>query len=306
MKYTLAIHGGAGTILRSQLTPEKEAAYLNGLREALAAGEKILSTGGSALDAVCAAVLVLEDNPLFNAGKGAVFTHEGTHELDASVMEGAGLNAGAVAGVRNVRNPVLLARAVMERSQHVMLAGPGAELFGRSCGIVFEPDEYFYDGFRHRQWMEVRDSDQTIMDHSNGKKYGTVGAVARDIHGNLAAATSTGGMTNKRYGRVGDTPVIGSGTYAGNGTCAVSCTGHGEFFLRSVVAYDVSCLMEYKGLSLKEACEKVVMDKLVKLGGEGGLIAVDREGNHELVFNSEGMYRGAATRENGQVVAIYR
>ena len=216
MSYTLSIHGGAGTILRSELSAEKELAYKNGLSAALKAGEQILAAGGTALDAVSVAVSLLEDNHLFNAGKGSVFTHKGLHEMDASIMDGQTLAAGAVAGITGVKNPVQLARFVMEKTEHVMLSGAGAEELARMLQLPFETPDYFYDDFRHRQWLAVRDSAETFMDHSGEKKFGTVGAVARDSHGNLAAATSTGGMTNKRYNRIGDTPLIGSGTYANN------------------------------------------------------------------------------------------
>jgi beta-aspartyl-peptidase (threonine type) len=303
--FIIAIHGGAGTILKSSLTEEKELAYKKALEDALDAGFNVLSSGGAALDAVQAAVISLEDCPLFNAGKGAVFTHDEKHEMDASIMDGKTLNAGAVAAVRNVRNPILLARAVMEKSEHVLLSGAGAEEFARKVKLPFETDEYFYNKFRHDQLMEILHSEKTILDHSE-KKFGTVGAVALDMNGNLAASTSTGGMTNKRYGRIGDTPVIGAGTYANNNTCAVSCTGHGEYFLRAVVAYDISCLMEYKGMTLQQACEKVVLEKLVSIGGEGGLVAVDALCNHSLVFNSDGMYRGMRDAAGHKVVAIYR
>lgn len=306
MNYTLSIHGGAGTILRSELSAEKENAYTSGLLIALQAGEKLLASGGSAMDAVCEAVSILENNPLFNAGKGAVFTHQGRHEMDAAIMDGRTLFAGAVAGVAGVKNPVQLARLIMDKTEHVLLSGAGAEELARMYHLPFESPDYFFDSFRHNQWLAVKDSNKTIMDHSAEKKFGTVGAVARDVHGNLAAATSTGGMTNKKFGRIGDTPIIGSGTYANNQTCAISCTGHGEFFIRAVVAYDVSCLMEYKSLSLKEACEKVVLDKLVALGGEGGLIAVDAAGNTELIFNSDGMYRGTFKSGEKPLIAIYR
>jgi beta-aspartyl-peptidase (threonine type) len=304
--YSLAIHGGAGTILPSLLSPQKEAAYRSGLQKALAAGEAILKSGGSALDAVCASVVVLEDDPLFNAGKGSVFTFDETHEMDASLMDGSNLASGAVAGVSGVRNPILLSRLVMEKTEHVLLHGRGAEELGKMHGIRYEPEDYFFDSFRHEQWKEVHSEGTVSLDHRSEKKFGTVGAVARDLLGNLAAATSTGGMTNKRFNRIGDTPVIGSGTYANNKTCAVSCTGHGEYFLRQVVAYDISCLMEYKGLSLTDACKMVVMDKLVKTGGEGGVIAVDFSGNTELVFNSTGMYRGHTGSGMEPEVAIYR
>jgi len=305
-KFSIAIHGGAGTILRSLMTKEKEERYTNGLRAALDKGYNLLEKGASSLDAVEAAVVELENNPLFNAGLGSVFTHDGTHEMDASIMRGDTLEAGAVAGVRGVQNPVILSRLVMEKTEHVMLCGKGAEDFARSVNAPFQPDEYFHDAFRHAQWQEALKEDRVQLDHSEGKKFGTVGAVALDVHGNLAAATSTGGMTNKKFGRAGDSPIIGAGTYANNKTCAVSCTGHGEFFIRAVVAYDVSCLMEYKGLSLEDACRTVVNDKLVKFGGEGGLIAVDALGNVCLPFNSEGMYRG--WRKNGEdgVVRIYK
>lgn len=307
-EYAIAIHGGAGTILRSLMSSETEKNYRKGLSDAVAAAEQILSGNGSCIDAVEVAVRVLEDNPLFNAGRGSVFTHEGCHEMDASLMNGSDLKAGAVCGVRNVKNPVSLARTVMEKSEHVFLSGSGAAEFAKKNGIVFMPDDYFFVQLRRDQLDEARRSDQVRLDHSadKEKKFGTVGAVALDRHGNLAAATSTGGMTNKKHGRVGDTPLIGAGTYANNTTCAVSCTGHGEFFIRSVVAYDVSCLMEYKAMSLREACETVVMKKLMSLGGEGGLIAVDRLGNIELCFNSEGMYR-ASKKERGVIsVGIYK
>lgn len=305
-KYSLAIHGGAGTILKSAMTPEKENAYKSALQESITAGESILKKGGAALDAVEAAIRSLENNPLFNAGKGAVFTNEGKHELDASLMNGKDLTAGAIASVSNIKNPITLARAVMERSEHVFLAGHGAIEFAKKNNIEFAPDEYFFVQQRYDQLQQALKSDSIIMDHSDDKKFGTVGAVALDLHGNLAAGTSTGGMTNKKHGRVGDTPIIGSGTYANNKTCAISCTGHGEFFIRSVVAYDISCLMEYKGLSLKEACNVVVMDKLVKIGGEGGLIALDSKGNIELPFNSEGMYRAKVSSDSKAYIGIYK
>ncbi len=305
----IAIHGGAGTILRSLMTPEKEAQYISGLQQAIESGNAILAKGGSSLDAVEAAVMSLENFPLFNAGKGAVFTNKGTHEMDASIMDGATLEAGAVSGISNVQNPVHLARIIKEKSGHVFLSGPDAEVFAKQMNIPFQPNEYFYEEGRYKQWQEVKDSDGYQLDHTvnsgEGKKFGTVGAVALDKHGNIAAATSTGGMTNKRYGRVGDSPMIGAGTYANNDTCAISCTGHGEFFIRAVVAYDISCLMEYKGWSLKQACDFVVKDKLVKFGGEGGLIAIDTKGNIELPFNSEGMYR-AWQKDDGKIeVRIY-
>ncbi len=304
-KYAIAIHGGAGTILKSAMTAEKETAYTNALHDAITAGEAILKSGGSAIDAVESAIIKLENNPLFNAGKGAVFTNEGKHELDASLMNGKDLTAGAVASVSNIKNPISLARVVMERSEHVFLAGNGAIEFAKKNNIEFAPDDYFFVQQRYDQLQEAKKSDSITMDH-NDKKFGTVGAVALDTFGNLAAGTSTGGMTNKKHGRVGDTPIIGSGTYANNNTCAISCTGHGEFFIRSVVAYDISCLMEYKGLSLKEACDVVVMKKLIKIGGEGGLIALDAKGNIELPFNSEGMYRAKKSSDSNVFIGIYK
>ncbi|MBS1764685.1 MAG: isoaspartyl peptidase/L-asparaginase [Bacteroidetes bacterium] len=304
--FTIAIHGGAGTISPESMTADKERLYLQGLEQALHAGHQILSEGGSAMDAVSAAVVQLEDCPLFNAGRGSVFTHEGLHEMDAAIMDGNSGNAGAVAGVQGVRNPVLLARLVMDKTEHVMLHGKGAEELARLHHLPFETPEYFFDAYRYEQLQSIRHTENTQLDHSKDKKFGTVGAVALDQQGNLAAATSTGGMTNKRFSRIGDSPIIGAGTYAANHTCAVSCTGHGEYFIRSVVAYDVSCLMEYKGLTLEEACQKVVMEKLLKTGGEGGLIAVDKSGIPQLVFNSEGMYRGYRVNSEKPVVAIYK
>lgn len=311
-KYAIAIHGGAGTILRSSMTSEKELLYRTALQAAIEAGEDILKNQGSSLDAVEAAIRSLEDNELFNAGKGAVFTHDGKHELDASIMEGKNLEAGAVAGVQNIKNPIALAKAVMQQSEHVMMAGLGAQEFAKKVNAEFKPDDYFFVQMRYDQLQSALESDKMILDHTedkmeNGeKKFGTVGCVALDAFGNLAAGTSTGGMTNKKHGRVGDTPIIGAGTYANNNTCAISCTGHGEFFIRSVVAYDISCLMEYKGLSLKEACEVVVQQKLVKIGGEGGLIALDAHGNIELAFNSEGMYRASKNEGEELFVGIYK
>lgn len=307
--FGIAVHGGAGTILRSLMTPEKEALYIKGLQEAIDAGHKILISGGSSVDAVEAAVMALENFPLFNAGKGAVFTNKGTHEMDASIMDGKTLEAGAVSGISNVQNPVALARVIKDKSGHVFLCGSEAETFAKLMQLPFQPDDYFYEEGRYKQWQEVKDSDGYQLDHTvnsgEGKKFGTVGAVALDLHGNIAAATSTGGMTNKRFGRVGDSPMIGAGTYANNHTCAVSCTGHGEYFIRAVVAYDISCLMEYKGYTLKQACDYVVKDKLVKFGGEGGLIAIDKSGNIELPFNSEGMYRGYKKGDTDAVIKIY-
>ena len=308
-KYAIAIHGGAGTILRSAMSAEKEQLYKQALSDAILAAETLLQNAGSAIEAVEAAVISLENNPLFNAGKGAVFAHNGKNEMDAAIMDGANLMAGAVAGITHVKNPISLARAIMEKSEHVFLAGEGAMDFARTVHIEPATDEYLYTPMRFQQFQEALKSDQISLDHNDSnteKKFGTVGAVALDMHGNIAAATSTGGMTNKKFGRVGDSPVIGAGTYANNKTCAISCTGHGEFFIRSVVAYDVSCLMEYKGLGLKEACDIVVKDKLVQIGGEGGLIAIDTQGNIELSFNSEGMYRAMKKSGEELFTAIYK
>jgi beta-aspartyl-peptidase (threonine type) len=314
-KFTIAIHGGAGTILKSMLTPELEIRYNQGLQEALDAGYDVLKEQGTSLNAIVEAIKKLENNELFNAGRGAVFTNKGIHEMDACIMTGHDLDAGAVAGISNIKNPIELAKYVMLESGHVLLSGQGAKEFATSKGFEDIEDDYFFNQYRYDQWVEIRDSEFYQLDHKEDqlkgfphedKKFGTVGAVALDQHGHLAAGTSTGGMTNKRFGRIGDSPVPGSGTYANDRTCAVSCTGHGEYFLRAVVAYDVSCLMEYKGLSLQEACAVVVQDKLVKLGGEGGLIAVDAMGNYDLCFNSEGMYRGIRTSEGINKISIYK
>lgn len=305
MNIALALHGGAGTILRSAMDAEKETAYRTGLHNALSAGWQLLQRGAEAIDVVTEVVRVLEDDPLFNAGKGSVFAGDGRHEMDASIMNGRTLEAGSVAAVRNIRNPILLARRVMEHSGHVLLAGNGAEEFARKENIRFEDDEYFFDEYRYNQLLSARAANQAQLDHSDDRKFGTVGAVAVDAKGNLAAATSTGGMTNKRFGRVGDSPIIGAGTYASNRTCAVSCTGHGEYFIRNVVAYDVSCLMEYRGLSLHDACELVVNDKLKNIGGDGGLVAVDAAGNIAMPFNCDGMYRASVSSSEEMSVEIW-
>lgn len=312
-RISIAIHGGAGTILKEDMTQELETAYRDGLQEALNAGFAVLENGGTSVTAVKAAVVHLEDNDLFNAGKGSVFTKKGLNELDAAIMDGKNLEAGAIAGVRNIRNPVELAEEVMLHSGHVFLSGKGANDFAIKRGIKLEPDEYFYSQYRYDQWREIRDSDLYQLDHKSDKlvglmkdkKFGTVGAVACDADGNIAAATSTGGMTNKRYGRIGDSPIIGSGTYANNKTCAISCTGHGEIFIRAVAAYDVSCLMEYKNMSLQEACEEVVFKKLLAMHGDGGLIGMDAKGNAALIFNSAGMYRGLKDSDGTNMIAIY-
>ena len=312
-KISIAIHGGAGTILKEDMSPEIEEAYRQGLSDALDAGYAVLEIGGTAINAVKAAIVIMEDNPLFNAGKGAVFTKKGVNEMDAAIMDGSSLDAGAIAGVRNVRNPVELAEEVMLHSGHVFLSGKGANDFAIKQGIKLEPDEYFYSQYRYDQWREIRDGDLYQLDHKNDKlvsllkdkKFGTVGAVACDGDGNIAAATSTGGMTNKQYGRIGDSPMIGIGTCANNKTCAISCTGHGEIFIKAVAAYDVSCLMEYKKFTLQQACEEVVLKKLVAMNGEGGLIGMDAKGNTALVFNSAGMYRGLKNSDGEMLVAIY-
>nr|WP_255474306.1 isoaspartyl peptidase/L-asparaginase [Pontibacter qinzhouensis] len=316
-KITLVIHGGAGTITRANMTPEKEKAYHEALNLALQTGYEILKKGGSSLDAVEATVRVMEDSPLFNAGKGAVFTNDGTNELDAAIMDGKTLNAGAIAGVTTIKNPITGARAVMEQSEHVMMIGKGAEKFAQEKGMEIVDPAYFRTETRYQQLQRIKDKEKTELDHSGngtgstenifieGNKFGTVGAVALDAFGNLAAATSTGGMTNKRYGRVGDVPVLGAGTYADNNTCAVSATGHGEFIIRSVVAHDIAALMAYKKYTVKKAAEEVVLKKLVERSGEAGVIALDRNGNFAMPFNSAGMYRGYIKNGKSEV-AIYK
>ena len=306
-RFSIAIHGGAGTILQSEMSAEKEKGYIDALQDALNAGYKVLENGGTSLDAVEQSMMQLENCPLFNAAKGAVFNALGKHEMDASIMEGKNRMAGAVSGVHNIQHPTSLARQVMEQTEHVFLIGEGAMDFAATIGFPFIDDDYFYDEFRYQQWLKIKDSEKFQLDHTIvDKKFGTVGAVALDIHGNLAAATSTGGMTNKKFGRVGDSPIIGAGTYANNATCAVSCTGSGEYFIRGVVAYDVSCLMEYKGLILQAACDEVVQHRLKNMDGDGGLIAVDTQGNIVLSFNTEGMYRACRNNEGRHEVSIYK
>ena len=305
--FSIAIHGGAGTLVKGMMTSELEAKYSSDLKAALDKGYAILKEGGSAIEAVEVAVQVLEDSPLFNAGKGSVFTATETHEMDASIMDGKTLNAGAVSLISGIKNPVSLARDVMEKSEHVFLAGEGAMQFAKELDYKLEDASYFYDEFRHKQWLEIKDTDSFQLDHSTKKdsKFGTVGAVACDQNGNIAAATSTGGMTNKKWGRVGDSPMVGSGNYANNKTCAISCTGSGEFFIRGVVAYDVACLMEHKGMSLKAASEEVIHKRILEIGGDGGLIAVDTKGNIAMPFNTEGMYRASKTSEGAEEISIY-
>ena len=306
--FSIAIHGGAGTLVKGMMTPQVELNYKSALKVALDAGYKLLSEGKSALDAVEEAVRVLEDSPLFNAGKGSVFTAEGTHEMDASIMDGKTLKAGAVSLITGIKNPIRLARDVMEKSEHVFLAGEGAMKFAKQLNYTFEDPLYFYDEFRYQQWIEIKDTDSFQLDHSAKKdsKFGTVGAVACDQDGNIAAATSTGGMTNKKWGRVGDSPMIGAGTYANNKTCAISCTGSGEFFIRGVVAYDVSCLMEHKGMSLELACNEVINKRILEINGDGGLIGADANGNIAMPFNTEGMYRACKTSLGQEEISIYK
>ncbi len=306
-KFSIAVHGGAGTLVKGMMTPEKEILYKEALKKAVVVGYDLLESGASAVAAVEIAVKTLEDSPLFNAGKGSVFTADGTHEMDAAIMEGKNLQAGAISLITGIKNPISLARDVMEKSDHVFLGGKGAMQFAKNLNYKLKNEDYFYDALRYQQWQEIKDTDSFQLDHSKKKdsKFGTVGAVACDMEGTIAAATSTGGMTNKRFGRIGDSPMIGSGTYANNHTCAVSCTGSGEFFIRGVVAYDVSCLMEYKGLSLKEAAQLVIHDRILKIKGDGGLIAVDAQGSITMPFNTEGMYRGLKSSDGSYTIAIY-
>jgi beta-aspartyl-peptidase (threonine type) len=304
-KIAVAVHGGAGTILKEMLTPTMELEYHEGLLKAINVAYEILEKGGTALDAVTDGLCQLEDNILFNAGKGSVFNHRGEHEMDASIMDGKTLEAGAVASVKHIKNPILLARAVMEHSEHVFLCADGAEEFAIENNMRFMPASYFFSDARYHQWIDIRDTRYTALESSKEKRLGTAGVVAVDKNGNVAAATSTGGMTNKRYMRIGDSPIIGAGTYANNKSCAISCTGHGEFFLRCVVAHDVSCLMEYGGKKLEEAVNIVVMEKLKSMGGDGGLIAVDTQGNASLVYNTEGMYRGWKQENAPAYTAIF-
>jgi len=306
--FSIAVQGGAGTLVKGMMTPELESNYKKALKKALEAGYKFLSQGKSSLDAVEEAVRLLEDSPLFNAGKGSVFTAKGTHEMDASIMDGNSLKAGAVSLVTGIKNPVHLARAVMEKSEHVFLAGEGAMRFAIENKFHIETPDYFYDEFRYQQWQEIKGSDSFQLDHSLKKdsKFGTVGAVACDQNGNIAAATSTGGMTNKKWGRVGDSPMIGAGNYANNKTCAVSCTGSGEFFIRGVVAYDVSCLMEHKGMTLEQATNEVINKRILEINGDGGLIAIDAKGNIAMPFNTEGMYRACKSSSGYEEIAIYK
>ncbi|MDT8412902.1 MAG: isoaspartyl peptidase/L-asparaginase [Vicingaceae bacterium] len=315
--FVIVIHGGAGTILKKNMSDEQEKAYQEKLQESLDSGYAILKSGGTAIAAIEKAIVVMEDSPLFNAGKGAVYTNAATNELDASIMDGKTLNAGAISGVSHIKNPIKLARVVMEKSEHVMLSGKGAENFAKQHQLEVVDSAYFYDEHRLNQLNKIKKTEKIQLDHTDvdeqgditeviDSKFGTVGAIALDKHGNLAAATSTGGMTNKKYGRIGDSSIIGAGTYANNATCAVSCTGHGEFFIRNVVAYDIAALMEYKNLSLADAANYVVNEKLVRLGGNGGLIAIDKDGNIAMPFNTSGMYRAFKNSRGESKVLIFR
>jgi L-asparaginase / beta-aspartyl-peptidase len=302
-KYFLVIHGGAGNITKNNL-PDS-AAYKQKLTEALQKGSDTLKKGGSSLDAVVVVIKILEDSPLFNAGKGAVFNSEGKNELDASIMDGKTLKAGAVAGVTTVKNPITAARAVMEKTVHVMLIGAGADKFAKEAGLEIVEPKYFFDQKRWDQYLKAKDKSDIGNQDPILNKYGTVGCVALDIYGNLAAGTSTGGLSNKKYGRVGDSPIIGAGTYANNNTCAVSCTGTGEYFIRNVVAYDISALMEYKGYAVQQAADTVINKKLKSQGGDGGLIALDKNGNFTMTFNTSGMFRGYANSDGELKVFLF-
>ncbi|WP_343328360.1 isoaspartyl peptidase/L-asparaginase [Polaribacter staleyi] len=316
-EFAIIIHGGAGTILKKNLSDEKEAAYKAKLEEAVKVGHTILKNGGTSQEAVMKTIQVMEESPLFNAGKGAVFTHEETNELDASFMDGKTLNAGAVAGVTNVKSPIELAIKVMTDSDHVMLSGKGASIFAKEKGLEIVDPSYFYTEKRFQSLQRIKNKTKTELDHNDKKaafydadiknaKFGTVGCVALDKNGNIAAGTSTGGMTNKRWGRIGDAPIIGAGTYANNNTCGVSSTGWGEYFIRGLVAYDISAQMEYQHKTLKEATTDVIKNKLTKLGGTGGVIALDKNGNMSFEFNTAGMYRASMNDKDELVVKIYK
>lgn len=307
---TLVIHGGAGTIRKENLTDEQEKAYHEALKRSLDTGYAVLARGGKSVDAVIAAITVLEDSPLFNAGKGAVFTYAGKNELDASIMDGSNLKAGAVAGVTTIKNPITAAYAVMTKSPHVMLSGQGAEKFAEEMGLKIVDPGYFIDSARYQKYLDRRKAEKSkdgaFLDHDPGKKFGTVGAVALDKFGNIAAGTSTGGMSDKKFGRIGDSPIIGAGTYANNKTCAISSTGWGEYFIRLAVAHDISAMMEYAGVSLQQAADTVVMKKLPALGGDGGIIGIDHHGNISMTFNTPGMYRGYIRSEGGAKTFIFK
>ena len=316
MTFGIVIHGGAGTILKKNMSDSLEIAYRSKLEEAIRKGHEILKNGGAAIDAVTQTINVMEDSPLFNAGKGAVFTHEETNELDASVMDGATLNAGAISGVTRIKNPIDLALAVMNDSPHVMLSGKGAEEFAQEQGFQLVDPSYFFTENRYKTLLKVKAKEKSTLNKVShtvindpfikDSKFGTVGCVALDKNGNLAAGTSTGGMTNKRWNRIGDAPIIGAGTYANNSTCAVSSTGWGEYFIRAMVAHDISALMEYKGLTLQEAAEEVIQKKVPDLGGDGGVVSIDKNGNVAMEFNTEGMYRAHMNSKGELFIGIYK
>ncbi|PVW15261.1 isoaspartyl peptidase/L-asparaginase family protein [Marixanthomonas spongiae] len=314
--FGIVIHGGAGTILKKNMSDSLENVYKLKLEEAIKTGHDILKNGGTAMEAVTKTINVMENSSLFNAGKGAVFTHEETNELDASVMDGATLNAGAVAGVTHIKNPIDLALAVMNNSPHVLLSGQGAERFAKEQGFEMMDPSYFYTEKRFQSLQRIKEKEKTELDHDSkvsfaedpfikDSKFGTVGCAALDKNGNLAAGTSTGGMTNKRWNRIGDAPIIGAGTYANNATCAVSSTGWGEYFIRGMVAHDISAMMEYKGVTLQEAAEEVIQEKLPNLGGDGGIVAIDKDGNVSMEFNTAGMYRATMNAEGDLKIGIY-
>lgn len=314
-QFAIVIHGGAGTILKKNMTPEKEAAYKAKLTEAITVGHTLLKNGATSLEAVEKTIQVLEDSPLFNAGKGAVFTNAGTNELDASIMDGKTLNAGAIAGVKDIKNPISAAKLVMTNSEHVMLSGEGASKFAKEQGLEIVDPSYFYTENRYKSLERVleaekkKEVDKTTAFYDSDikdSKFGTVGCVALDKFGNITAGTSTGGMTNKRYNRIGDAPIIGAGTYANNASCGVSSTGWGEYFIRAMVAHDISALMEYKGMTLKQAAQEVIQNKLTKLGGTGGIVALDKDGNMVFEFNTEGMYRAMMNEQGDLTVKIYK
>ncbi|MDX1761635.1 MAG: isoaspartyl peptidase/L-asparaginase [Christiangramia sp.] len=310
--FGIVLHGGAGTILKENMSDSLEQAYKAKLEEAIRTGHEILANGGTALEAVQRTINVMEDSPLFNSAKGAVFTNEGKNELDASIMDGETLNAGAVSGVTTVKNPINLAYEVMVNSEHVMLSGKGAEQFAQEQGLEIVDPEYFYTEKRFRSMERAREREKEKTNKTTfydpfikDEKFGTVGCAALDKNGNLAAGTSTGGMTNKKYNRIGDAPIIGAGTYANNKTCAVSSTGWGEFFIRGVVAYDISAMMEYKGVSLAEAAREVIQNKVPYMGGNGGIIAIDHKGNVAMEFNTSGMYRAAMNKNSELTIGLY-
>lgn len=312
--FGIVIHGGAGTILKENMSNSLETAYKEKLKEAISAGYEILKSGGNSMDAVTHTINIMEDSPLFNAGKGAVFTNEGSNELDASIMDGKTLNAGAIAGVKHIKNPINLAKDVMQKSEHVMLYGAGAEEFAQTLGYKMMDTSYFYTKNRYESLLKVLEKEKSNDNKKvsfedpfiKNSKFGTVGCAALDKHGNLAAGTSTGGMTNKRWNRIGDAPIIGAGTYANNATCAVSSTGWGEYFIRSVAAYDISALMEYKGMTLQEAASEVIQKKVPALGGDGGIVAIDKDGNVAMEFNTAGMYRATMNFKGELIIKIYK